>query len=170
MTLLLTTALFTLALGVLLAWVYFRLLHTSVGADFDAEWWAGFSPARYAPMARLLRNEDIQFLRSASRRRPGLEKRLRRARVEVFRGYLDEMRGDFSRLHSLGMAMILAGQVEANFKDQLFQQKLQFAQSYWRVRLELVGWRLGLATVDVTALVESLSSAALLFQPAPAAA
>jgi hypothetical protein len=59
-----------------------------------------FSVARYQPMARLMSDEDLQFLKSQPGYRPEIGKKFSRERRRVFRLYLQELARDFHRLHA----------------------------------------------------------------------
>jgi hypothetical protein len=166
--LLILMALSTLTLAILL-WMYLRLA-TPRDWHTDLElWWSEFNPARYDAMARLFRREDTEFLRTLPGFRPGMEKRLRRQRIQTFDCYLREIAMDFHRLHALGSEFALAT-MSPDMHNELFRQRVRFSRAMWRIRLDLLAYRFGLGDVDPAALVDSLRVTTRLFQPALAGA
>ncbi len=59
----------------------------------------------YGPVHRLFADEDFQFLAGQAGFGPALVRRLRRARWQVLRRYLRELRADFRRVVGIGRAM-----------------------------------------------------------------
>lgn len=153
----------------ILFWMYRRL---ALPRDWNTDlglWWQEFSLIRYEAMGRLLAREDEEFLRSLPGFRPGMEKRLRRQRIQTFEAYLREIRMDFHRLHALGSEMALAS-MSPEMHNELFRQRTRFSKAMFQIRLELIAYRLGVGTVDTTALVDSLRITNGLFRPALAGA
>lgn len=158
--------------AVLLA-VLFHRIHSSRGRfEVDAGWWKEFDPSRYTPVARLLDEDDLQYLRSLDGYDRRLEKDLRRRRTQIFNAYLGEMVQDFERLQVLGKLMVMAGGSPL-LREQLFLQKLAFSRALIVVRCQVFAFRLGIGRVDARGLVESFRTAASAMQatlPAAAAA
>lgn len=158
--------------AVLLALLFFRL-HANRGRfEVDADWWKEFDPARYAPVARLLDEDDLQYLRSLDGYDRRLERDLRRRRTQIFNAYLGEMVADFERLQSLGKLMVMAGG-SPMLREQMFVQKLAFTRALFGVRCQVLAFRLGIGRVDARALVESFRTCATAMQsslPAASAA
>lgn len=149
---------------VILLWMYLRLA-TPRDWHTDLElWWSEFDPSRYEAMARLLNREDTEFLRTLPGFRPGMEKRLRRQRLQAFDCFLREIAMDFHRLHALGSQFAMST-MSAEMHNELFHQRLRFSRAMWRIRLELLAYRLGLGDVDPAALVDSLRVTTNLFRP-----
>lgn len=153
----------------ILLWMYRRLaLPRAWQTDLEL-WWREFTPGRYDAMARLLDSSDQEFLRALPGYRPGMEQRLRRQRIRVFEAYLRELSMDFHRLHALGSELALAS-VAPQLHDELFRQRVRFSRAMWRIRLELIAYRLGAGTVDTSVVVDSLRITNRLFQPVLAGA
>ena len=153
----------------LLFWMYRRLATPREWHTDLVLWWSEFNPARYDAMARLLYHEDAQFLRSLPGYRSGMDRRLRRQRIRAFESYLHELELDFHRLHALGSEIALAS-MSADLHNQLFQQRVRFSSAMWRIRLELIGYRLGIGRVDPSALLDAHDITIAMFNPALAAA
>lgn len=157
----LLSALILTALAVaVLAWIGFRLSRALRPASVDVGWWDHFHPEKYRPLAYLLDQEEIHFLRS----QPGSDSRLvwrfRAERARICLQFLREMRMDFDRLQAVGQALIVASRCSAGFPDELFRHRLRFSLAWWRVRLTLPLWRLGLLEPDTEPLLDSLQSSA----------
>lgn len=165
MTPVLNLTLLSLSTLAILLWMYRRLaLPRDWHTDLDL-WWKEFNPSRYDPMKRLLSSEDTEFLRSLAGFRPGMEKRLRRQRIEVFESYLREISMDFHRLHALGSELALAS-MSPDMHNELFRQRVRFGRAIWRIRLELIAYRAGAGDVDPSVLVDSLRITNGIFRPA----
>jgi hypothetical protein len=65
-----------------------------------------FSLARYEPMARLMSDEDFDFLKAQPGFGPEIGKKFRRERRRIFRLYLQDLAGDFHRLHERTRAIV----------------------------------------------------------------
>lgn len=162
------TLLSLITLSVLL-WMYRRLaLPREWQTDLEA-WWREFTPGRYDAMARLLAPKDREYLLALPGFRPGMEQRLRRQRIQVFEAFLRELSMDFYRLHALGSELAHAS-MAPELHDELFRQRVRFSRAMWRLRLELIAYRLGAGTVDPSVVVDSLRITNRLFQPVLAGA
>ncbi|MBI5086078.1 MAG: hypothetical protein HZB13_15945 [Acidobacteria bacterium] len=149
----------------MLTWTFSRIAFAKHGQiDLEA-WWIAYSPERYRPMRRMLSADDFKYLRSAPGFRPEMVRRLRRQRAAAFAAYLQDMRADFTRLQMVGRAMVMAGGVTPTVRDELFHQKVLFTRNYCQVQLGLLAYRLGIGSVDVSRLLESMRSAAAYFEP-----
>ncbi len=86
--------------------------------------------AKYQPMARLLAEEDFQFLKSQPGYRPAIGARLLRQRRRIFRLYLRELAADFHRLHAEAREIVAnSQQPDADLVWVLMRQQVTF----WRV-------------------------------------
>jgi hypothetical protein len=161
-----------LAIAVALALVYRRVLTAGRVFQVTPEWWSGFSPDRYQLLERVLREEDFDYLRSLAGYSRSIERELRRRRVMIFQGLLDELAQDFSRLQALGKMMVIAGVAGEEVREALFQQHVRFTKALWLVRFRLLAYRFGLGEVDGRALTENLRAATYTLRviPAPSAA
>jgi hypothetical protein len=125
--------------------------------------------ASYDPMARLLRDEDLDFLRQFTNCRPKLATQWERDRKHIFRLYLRLAAADFQRLHAdLRLRVANAPEDQAALVGVLMRQQVTF----WRtltlieLRLALSGLPFGmmsLRTVDarkIVALIEAIKAEA----------
>jgi hypothetical protein len=111
-------AILAVALGVL-----FRRMASRYNASSSpAEWLTDFSVAAYAPMERLLDERDFAFIAAQAGYAPGIVRRLRAERKEIFKGYLRRLVRDFNQLHAIAKLMIVYGD----------EDRLDFARSVWR--------------------------------------
>ena len=138
--------------------LYFRLSSQRAKFEVSVEWWRDFDPARYAPLQRLLDEDDIRYVRSLRGYDSRIEKDLRRRRAEIFRSYLTDLVEDFERLQMVGKLMVMAGGATPMLREQLFLQKLAFSKALFRVRVQLALNSLGLGRVDARSLIEALQS------------
>ncbi len=127
-----------------LAWILGVALKRMVSPDGtkvpDAGRIDSFSINRYAPLGRLFLDEDVEFLRTQSGYRPGMENSLRAMRRKICRAYLRNLARDFQALH--GAARRLSLHAPAGHEDMavdLMKQSLGFwtCYSFVRVRLAL---------------------------------
>src|SRR5579864_696245 len=110
--------------------------------------------AKYQPMARLLADDDFEFLKTQPGYRPAIGARLRQQRRRIFRLYLRELAGDFHRLHSEARELV------ANSPEQysdlvwiLMRQQVTFWRAMASVELRLsMDWA-GLGKVEVRGLL-----------------
>jgi hypothetical protein len=118
-----------------------------------------FSFSRYEPMNRLLREEDLIFLAAQPGYRPEIGKNFRRERRRVFRLYLNELAGDFRRLHAQARGMVAESEEQhAELVGLLMRQQLRFWRSMMAIELRLVMHHAGIGEVDVRGLVDAFES------------
>ncbi len=148
---------FSLGLLIWIAWKLHRLLHPP---SVDAEWWDHFQPEKYRPLSHLLDNGEIQFLRS--RLSPGFRFiwDFRSGRARLCLAFLSEMKADFERLQAIGQALVVANLCSPGFHEELFRQRLRFTLAWWRFRVAVPAWRLGLVEPDAAPLLHALESSA----------
>ena len=119
------------------------------------EWLEDLSDDRYRPMLRLLEESDFRFLRAQKGFTPAMEKRLRGQRVEVFRGYLKMLEGDFKRVcMALRIVMVQSEFDRPDLASVLIHRQLVFACGIVSVEFRLVLFRWGIANVDASGLVK----------------
>ncbi len=95
----------------------------------DADLSGAFTLARYEPLARLLADDDTEFLRR-QHNCPQLLARWKRARVRIVRLYLSDLAADFRSLHAEARA--LAAESPEQYSELvgvLMRQQVTF----WRV-------------------------------------
>ena len=124
-----------LVLGILL-WV--RLIGYRRAATQDAPSAEEFTAARYAPMARLVGNDDVEFLRHFAACRPKLVSRWERARRQILRLYLHEAASDFQRLHAEARLLLAnAPEEHADLVGKLLRQQVTFWRTLAMIELRL---------------------------------
>ena len=110
---------------------------------------------RYRPMLRLLSDADLDF----ASRSPVLRRRIRARRRELFRGYLRCLTKDYARLLSgLRQVMVESGVDRPDLAKALAKNRMLFAIALCRIEVRLQLHRVGVASVDVSGLVEALDS------------
>lgn len=144
-----------------LLWGLTRMLLRArrVAASEDREDFSGFSLDRYQPMERLLAEDDLLFLKSQPGYRREIGVRWRRERRRIFRLYLDELRGDFRRLHA--QARVLAAHSEADSADLLevlMKQQITFLWATTALEFRLVLQQVGIGRADVATLIELIEA------------
>ena len=157
MTLLFTAIAFALIVALMGASFARKLWRTAPPAD--AAWVASFSVEKYRPMERLLNERDYVFLAAQPGFDPSIARRLRIERRKIFRTYLDSMSRDFNRLHSAAVQLALsAASDRPELVNQLIRQKAAFQFAVEAARIRLILASLGLGSVRVRPLLESLGS------------
>ncbi|MGB9611015.1 MAG: hypothetical protein ACPL7M_08585 [Bryobacteraceae bacterium] len=153
------------------AWIVWKLNRSLQPEPFDAEWWEHFSVDKYAPLGHLLDASEMDFLTTQCDGGWRLAWRFRSQRARIARQYLDEMKTDFERLQAVGQALMVAGRYRPGFQDELFRHRVRFTRAWWRVRVQVALWRLGLGGVDAQKLLETMRRSATSVQAvfAPAA-
>jgi hypothetical protein len=115
-----------------------------------------FSLARYEPMARLLSEEDLQFVKAQPGYRPEIGKKFSRERRRIFRLYLEELARDFHRLHASARAMVATLPAEnAALVGVLIRQKYRFWMEIVALEARLT---FTFGSVDVSGLVNAVAS------------
>lgn len=154
------SALFPAALAVLGITVVFCVLFSrllrrpAMGVRLEAH---GKPMVRFEPMERLLREEDMEFLRQSKGFQPVIARRLRAARVRIFRSYLDQLQSEFSRLHrALRLLTLVAGEDRPEVSRILLEQKLLFTFRLWEARARVILFQFGLGPVPVSGLVQAV--------------
>jgi hypothetical protein len=146
----------SLALLLALGWLLSRLVATRKVFDVDLAWWKSFRPDRYTPVMRLLSPRDFEYIATLEGSDRRMRAEFRRNRIILMRAYLREMAADFDRLQAIGQLMVTAGAAGRELREELFRQKLRFTIGLLRIRLQTVGFQLGLSEVDASVLVGSL--------------
>lgn len=128
-----------------------RLAGVDPGALVD------FSASKYRPMARLLSESEFDYLASQPGYTEEIGKRFRADRRRIFRGYLRSIRRDFSRLYLAAKLVALYSQVDRpELAAALLRRRMEFAYAIMMIEVRLALHRFGLATVDVSGLVEAI--------------
>jgi hypothetical protein len=118
-----------------------------------------YSAAYYQPMSRLLDPEELQAAQSLAGIEAADFARFRRARLQSFRGYLSDLRSDFSRLEFQARFFLLSGlPSDSQLVSDLNQTKFRFYARLMRVEFELALFALGLGSVNVSELVMAIDA------------
>ena len=115
-----------------------------------------FSLARYEPMARLMSDEDLSFLKAQPGYRPEMGRKFSRERRRIFRLYLQELACDFHRLHA--RARVIAAGLAAEHAPvvgMLLRQQCRFWCEMAAIEMQL---SLGFGAVDARGLVEAIAT------------
>jgi hypothetical protein len=114
--------------------------------------------ARYEPMARLLGDEDLDFLKAQPGFRPEVGKKFMRDRRRMFRMYLQELAKDFHQLHAQAREVVAALPEEHSaLVGVLIRSQGRFWYEMFALEMKLSFHWVGLP-VDGRALVEAISS------------
>ena len=118
------------------------------------DWLNELSTDRYRPMLRLLDATDFQFLRTQPGFTPEMATRLRRQRVQAFRGYLRLLEADFDQV-AAALRMILAQSAvdRPELVSQVFERRVKFALGVIGVRCHLLLFGFGSSGADASGLI-----------------
>jgi hypothetical protein len=159
--------------GVVLAWAI------TVGSLVGLLWWLArmalrrrdatawpegvapptFSLDRYQPMAGLLADDDLEFLKAQPGYRAEMGARWKRERRRIFRLYLHELKNDFRRLHMQAREMVAqSGADSADLVTVLMKQQTTFWRVTKALEIRLALASTGIAKVDVAPLMQLLEA------------
>jgi hypothetical protein len=118
-----------------------------------------FSLARYEPMARLMSEEDLLFLKAQPGYRPEMGKAFSRERRRIFRLYLEELAADFHRLHAHAREVVASLPADHSpLVGMLLRQQVRFWYEMAAVEARLsLDW-MGIGAIDARGLIESLAT------------
>jgi hypothetical protein len=140
-----------------LIWVLTRMIlrRRRSSATLDSDDAAGFSLDRYQPMARLMAEEDLVFLKSQPGYRAEMGERWKRERRRIFRLYLAELKADFRKLHAHARELVAgSGADSAALVEVLIKQQLTFLMATTALEFRLALQQIGIGKVDITPLIE----------------
>ena len=144
-----------------LIWVLTRmaLRRRHVTSSWQDEDSGEFSLDRYQPMARLLAEDDLLFLKSHPGYRPAMGARWQRERRRIFRQYLRELKSDFYRLHAQARRLVAhSGADSADLMEVLMKQQMTFFWATTALEFHLALQRVGLGKADIAPLLELLGA------------
>ena len=147
----------------------FAGLFWTLASRFDArqctpEWLDEFSLESYAPMERLLGEDDAAFLASQPGYKPAIAKRLMAERRKIFVAYLGHLERDFNLLVGIGKLMVVySTQDRQEFALRLWRQQVRFYAGVCALRLQLALYPLSWSAVgqsgeDVRRLVAAVTA------------
>jgi hypothetical protein len=157
MNIFMVSALLSLAPIALAVVFLYRTLASREKAGISMDDLLVLSPDKYRPMERLLQEEDFEFLSSQPGFSPRLGRHFRTERRRIFRGYLRNLSKDFGRV-SLACQMLIvhAAEDRGDLAKSLIRQRLMFGFGMFAIEGRLLLHTVGIGTVDVRGLVESL--------------
>jgi hypothetical protein len=146
----------------------FAGLFWTLASRFDArqctpEWLDEFSLESYAPMERLLGEDDAAFLASQPGYKPQIARRLMAERRRIFVAYLGHLERDFNLLVGIGKLMVVySTQDRQEFALRLWRQQVRFYAGVCSLRLQLalypLSWSAGRNGEDVRRLVAAVTA------------
>lgn len=135
-----------------------RMFANRPPTEADIEWLNDFSVDFYAPMRRLLDESDYEFLAAQPGYAPGIGQKLRAERRRVFRSYLHSLIRDFNALIRLAkFVLIHSGEDRPKLAGEIFRLQVSFYASVAAAELRLALSPLPVGSIDVKALIGSLS-------------
>lgn len=145
-------------IGLAIVFLY-RVLSSRQDADLSMDQLPVLSSQKYRPMERLLQEDDFRFLAAQPGYSPALGRRLRTERRRIFRGYLRNLKRDFSRV-SMACHMLIVHSAEdrPDLAAMLMRQRLLFGLGMAAVEGRLLLHAVGVGTVDVRGLVGPLEA------------
>jgi hypothetical protein len=159
MNIFLIAALAALAPVFLALVILYRTLSTRQSSNVSMDELLVLPPGKYRPMERLLQEEDFRFLAAQPGFSPKLGRRFRTQRRRIFRGYLHNLSRDFGRVsQACQMLIVHSADDRGDLAYSLIRQRLLFAFGVLAVEGRLLLHTVGLGTVDVRGLVQSLES------------
>jgi hypothetical protein len=169
MTLLFVTILLLIFAGLVALHFYSRLRRLKAVAATTS--FAALSAStRYQPMLRLFSAEDEALVA----RNQILARKLKKQRTAIFREYLSCLSADYGRLLAgVRAAMVTSGVDRPDLAAALAKNQALFALALCRIEYRLFLHGMGLASVDVSGLVEAITalrSQVSVFIPQPVAA
>ena len=159
MNIFMTVALLALAPIGLVVVLLYRTLASRQNGEVAMDQTLVLAPGKYRPMERLLLEEDFRFLSSQPGFSARLGRRFRTERRRVFRAYLRSLSMDFGRVSkACQMLVIHAAEDRGDLAKGIIKQRLLFALGIIAVEGRLLLHAVGVGTVDVGSLVESLET------------
>jgi hypothetical protein len=123
------------------------------------EWEGIFSPSRYHAMERLLDEADEQFLWSHQKFNRAGDKKFRRMRVKIFRGYMQQLSEDFTRICKTLKVLMVESRVDRHdLAGIIMKQQFTFTFLLMTVEVKLMLYSVGWARVDAKALLQPLAA------------
>jgi hypothetical protein len=115
------------------------------------------SPTRYRPMERLLAEADQKLLEAAGDLR--LQRKFRRMRVKICRGYMQQLSDDFTRIcKAIKVLLVTSKQDRPELAGSLMKEQFIFIFAMMAVEMKLLFYSAGVSTVDVSAVTQSLDT------------
>jgi hypothetical protein len=120
---------------------------------------AEFSSVRYEPMARLMADDDLAFLKAQPGFRPEMGRKFSRERRRIFRLYLHELACDFHLLHAHARAIVSTLPAENSpLVGILLRQQVRFWYEMAAIEMRLSLDLMGASPVHVRDLVDAIAT------------
>jgi hypothetical protein len=118
-----------------------------------------FALARYAPMAHLAGDQDLEFLRKLPGYKPEMGRQFVRERRRLFRLYLKELAADFNVLHKAARQMIAhAPEEHADLVGILARHQMTFWRRLAVIEVQMALVPLGAHLPDVERLINGVAA------------
>ena len=122
-----------------------------------------FSPSRYRVVERQLAEADRRTVAALNDKKA--EKKLRKVRVKIFRGYMVQLSEDFNRTCKAIKLLMVTSEVDrSQLSGVILKQQFQFSLRLMRIEVELILYSLGYSGIATTGLTESLEALRLQLQ------
>jgi len=145
-------------IGVVLVFLY-RTLASRQEIQLPVDELLVLSADKYRPMARMLQEDDFQFLSTQPGFSPRMGRQFRTQRRRIFRAYLRSLSIDFSRLSMACHNLIIhAADDRGDLAKSLMRQRLMFTVGMVAIQGRLLLHTAGVGTVDVSGLVDSFAA------------
>jgi hypothetical protein len=156
------------AIVALFAFLLRELFARNTVSTFDPMWLQEFSIAKYRPMARLLADEDYEFVANQSGFDEKISSNLRAERRRIFRAYLRSLVHDFNRLHFCAKLMAThSSEDRSDVLNTLVKQRVTFSLALAAVECRLILHSFGFGPVEVRKLISTLDQSRMLLVATP---
>lgn len=116
-----------------------------------------FSPSRYRVVERLLAEADRRTVAALNDKKA--EKKFRKVRVKIFRGYMVQLSEDFNRTcKAIKLLMVTSDVDRSALSGAILRQQFRFSLSLLRIEVELFIYSLGWNGIDTSGLIDSLDT------------
>jgi hypothetical protein len=116
-----------------------------------------FSPSRYRVVERLLAEADRRTVAALNDK--NAEKKFRKVRVKIFRGYMVQLSDDFDRTcKAIKLLMVTSDVDRSELAGTILRQQLRFSLSLRRIEIELFIYSLGWNGIDTSGLIDSIDT------------
>jgi hypothetical protein len=142
-----------------LVWLMRELGSSDSSLPITADWINELSAERYRPMTRLLRTDELSFLRSHAGFTAIPASQFRKQRAQVFRGYLRCLHRDFQRISmAIRVLMVQSRDDRPDLARVLVRRRAIYtvAAAVVHARLHLYQW--GICEVDATGLMRTFEA------------
>ena len=148
-----------LAIAAMAGLVWVRVKGYKTGGGGSVEPPEGLEPPSYQPLARLMNDADLEFLRRQPPCGPDLSADWNRARRRIIRLFLNEIAADFRSLHAQARALVAeAPEQYAGLAQSLMRQQFWFWRRMAGIEARLLLNRVGLGAAEGRALIQLIDA------------